>query len=143
MFFKVIYSYKEQRSINDILPVLFDNLLPSFSKLHNSSFIEGPVFISEKLNKVLIYGLIRIKRYTTQGILKSAKQMEIWGCKIRRVGWMWQHTPYKLQQFLTGDQTCVWSCIVVMKHHAFTINELWTFLDDGFVQTVQLPTVHI
>ncbi|KAM5240712.1 uncharacterized protein RBU33_026619 isoform 1-T1 [Hipposideros larvatus] len=27
-------------------------------ELHNSSFIEGPVFICEKLNKVLIYSLI-------------------------------------------------------------------------------------
>ena len=75
--FSVIYSYKEQQSINNILPVLFDNLLPSFSKLHNSLFIEGPVLNGEKLNKVLIYGLIRSKRYTMQGILKSVKQMEI------------------------------------------------------------------
>ncbi|KAM5250303.1 uncharacterized protein RBU33_023487 isoform 3-T4 [Hipposideros larvatus] len=30
----------------------------TFNELHNSLFIEGPVFINEKLNKVLIYSLI-------------------------------------------------------------------------------------
>jgi len=55
-----------------------------------------------------------------------------------------QHIPSKLQQFLTGDQTCVRSRVGSRDEVQFlTINELWTFLDDEFVQTIQLLTVHI
>lgn len=41
-FSQGVYSYKGQRSINYILPVLFDNLLPFFSKLHTFWLINNP-----------------------------------------------------------------------------------------------------
>lgn len=58
VFQKVVYLYQEQRSINNISPILFDNLLQYFKELYNSPFKKGPVFLDEKLNKVLIYSLI-------------------------------------------------------------------------------------
>lgn len=42
-----------------------------------------------------------------------------------------------------GDQACVWSRAVTVEQNLCTIKKLWIFLHDGFVPTVQLPTVHI
>lgn len=63
LFYGHLFMYKVQRSVNDILPVLFDNLLPSDSKFHSSSFVEGPVFYHY--------------HYSTRGILKRVKQVEV------------------------------------------------------------------
>jgi len=52
LFFSKVIYYKKQSSINDISPVLFDNLLPSFREFHNSLFIEGSIFIDYALSVV-------------------------------------------------------------------------------------------
>lgn len=48
----------------------------------------------------------------------------------------------RLPVTLTSDQTCVWSHVDMAEHDSLMINERWTFLDDGFVQTFQLQTLH-
>lgn len=87
-FSKVIYLYKERRSIHDILPVLFDNFLPYFTELYNFLFIKGHVFSDEKLNKVLIYSLVWTECYTMQGVLMRMKQVNVWWHKAWQDWWM-------------------------------------------------------
>lgn len=90
------FSYVSERSViyikNKINPwytaLFVQNLLPSFSEFHNSLFIEGPVFIGEKQNRVLIYTLIWIEHCTMQGVLKRAKQVEVWQHQ-HKVRWVW------------------------------------------------------
>ncbi|KAM5218408.1 cilia- and flagella-associated protein 61 isoform 3-T4 [Hipposideros larvatus] len=50
---------QHEQVLNNLCARYKDKLITDlYSELHNSSFIEGPVFICKKLNKVLIYSLI-------------------------------------------------------------------------------------
>ena len=138
----MIYSCKNKNSINNVLTILFDDLLPSFSKIHNSMLVKWPIFRSEKLYQMPIYSLIGIEWFMFQGILQRAKHMVIWRCKVRRVRIVGQHTPTKLKQFLEGNQTRVWSCIVLVKHKALIIHEFWPLLIDCIAQFVHLLEIH-
>lgn len=110
--------------------IILGHLLGSFN---NSPCVEGPVFIREKLNKILIYSLTWIERHRTQRVSKRAKQVEVWRRKVRRVWWVWQHIPSEVH-FLADNEMCVALRCRDATQLLFTI---WTFLDDGLVQTVQ------
>ena len=52
-----------------MLPILINDLLPSFRQHHNPTFIKLLVFISKKLNQVRFDIIIEI--FTIQGVLPS------------------------------------------------------------------------
>ena len=51
-----------------LLPVSINDLLPSFRKHRNPTFVKLVVFISEKLNQVR-FDIIIIEIFTIQGVL--------------------------------------------------------------------------
>lgn len=61
--------------------MLFVNLLPSFRKLHNSSFVEGLVLYQRKTEQDT-----DLRYHLNLDYLKVAKQIEIWR---RRITWAW------------------------------------------------------
>ena len=67
--------------------------------------------------------------------MKKAKWLKIWWSKVKQVRKIRQHIPSNPQYFLAGDQTFVWSFVVKVKYNS-TINKLWKFLSDRFIQTV-------
>lgn len=114
LFSEVIDLYLK-KSINNTLPTLFTNLLPSFSELNNFSFVEGPVFIIKKLIKMLIYSFICIEHHTTQGVWNRTKQVKVWWCKISDGGC--GNTPQALIIFKLIK-------LVVMEQNSFMIIKL-------------------
>ena len=68
IFSNKLYVNKEQRSINDIFTVLFNNY-SSFS--NESSFIEGHGFIVGKINNVPIYSNLNGTLYHARGFEDS------------------------------------------------------------------------
>ena len=52
-----------------MLPILINDLLPSFSQHHNPTFMKLVVFISKKLNQVRFDITIVIEIFTIQGVL--------------------------------------------------------------------------
>ena len=56
--------------INYVLTILFNDLLPSFSQLHNSAFVESLVLRGKKLNQLIFDSLIRIECFSIQMVLK-------------------------------------------------------------------------
>lgn len=73
VFFQIcsndIYLYNEQRSINDILTILFDNLWPSFSELHKF------LFIGKKLNKIQLNSTLYHARSFTESERKKKRSV--------------------------------------------------------------------
>jgi len=51
-------------------------------------------------------------------------------------------TTYPIQAAIIpeGDLTCMWSRVAVIEHNIFKINELWRFLNNGFIEIAQLLT---
>ena len=54
---------------------MFDDLLPSFSQLHNSAFVECLVLRGRKLNQLIFDSLIWIECFSIQMVLKWTEQM--------------------------------------------------------------------
>jgi len=70
---------------------------------------------------VLFDEIFRSKRFTIQGVLQGTKEMESDGASSGLYDGC-GNIPTMLQQFLPSDQTCMWSRIVVVKHHILTID---------------------
>ena len=49
------------------MTILFDDLFPSFSQLHNSAFVESLVLRGQKLNQLIFDSLIRIECFHSNG----------------------------------------------------------------------------
>ena len=56
-------------TINHVLEILIDDLLPAFSQFYNSAFVESLVLRSKKLNQLIFDSLIWIKCFSIQMVL--------------------------------------------------------------------------
>ena len=45
------------------------------------------------------------------------KEVVVWRCQIRRIWWMWYHSPSKWSDGLHGPDACVRTCIVMLEEH--------------------------
>ena len=60
-----------------MLPILINDLLPSFRQHHNPTFIKLLVFISKKLNQVRFDIIIIIEIFTIQGVKIETKSNQM------------------------------------------------------------------
>jgi hypothetical protein len=76
--------------------------------------------------------LVILKLLSADCIFQRTEKMVVRRSQIRDVRWMRQDSPLKLCDALSGMQTCVWPCIVMVKKHCchifMGINPLETLL---------------
>lgn len=54
---------------------------------------------------------------------------------------MHKNLPIKFSELLASHYQCVWSSVVLIEHNSSPIGQIWPFLGDCFLQTIQLLTV--